>query len=178
MAKQRLLIIGLGWIGKHRLIRTSRRGGPKSSPAKSIVSCGRPWLIGTTLAKYRRSRFGFGRPAHGGRDLRAGPLPRAWRPWRNQGIHTLIEKPLGTSLDGIDVLGQLVERQGTVAAVAYVLRANPILSAAHEAIQSGRFGEPVQLVAVTGQHFPFYRPAYRGTYYRDRASGGGISKTP
>ena len=90
-----------------------------------------------------------------------------------EGIHSLIEKPLGTALDGVEVLQELVDRRGTVAAVAYVLRANPILSAAREAIQSGRFGKPVQLVAVNGQHFPFYRPAYRDTYYRDRASGGG-----
>jgi len=27
--------------------------------------------------------------------------------------------------------------------------------------------------ATTGQDFPFYRPAYRDTYYRDRATGGG-----
>jgi predicted dehydrogenase len=42
-----------------------------------------------------------------------------------------------------------------------------------DAIRSGRFGPPVQLVAVSGQHFPHYRPAYRTIYYRDRATGGG-----
>jgi predicted dehydrogenase len=31
----------------------------------------------------------------------------------------------------------------------------------------------VELVAVSGQHFPTYRPAYRGTYYADRSAGGG-----
>ena len=41
------------------------------------------------------------------------------------------------------------------------------------ALDSGRFGRPVQLVAVCGQHFPTYRPAYREIYYRDRATGGG-----
>ena len=40
-------------------------------------------------------------------------------------------------------------------------------------IRSGRFGEPVQIVATCGQHFPHYRPAYRDTYYRDRRTGGG-----
>ena len=38
------------------------------------------------------------------------------------GVHTLIEKPLGTALDGVGALQQLVDRQGTVAAVGYVLR--------------------------------------------------------
>jgi predicted dehydrogenase len=28
-------------------------------------------------------------------------------------------------------------------------------------------------VSVAGQHFPHYRPAYRDTYYKDRATGGG-----
>ena len=46
------------------------------------------------------------------------------------------------------------------------------LPAMRRAIQSGRFGRPVELVAVCGQHFPTYRPAYRTIYYRDRATGG------
>ena len=32
---------------------------------------------------------------------------------------------------------------------------------------------PLELVAVSGQNFPTYRPAYRETYYADRAAGGG-----
>jgi predicted dehydrogenase len=42
-----------------------------------------------------------------------------------------------------------------------------------EAIGDGRFGAPVELIVVCGQHFPTYRPAYREIYYRDRATGGG-----
>jgi predicted dehydrogenase len=42
-----------------------------------------------------------------------------------------------------------------------------------EAIRSGRFGAPLEVVAMCGQNFPFYRPAYRDTYYRDHATGGG-----
>src|SRR5690606_32808909 len=60
-----------------------------------------------------------------------------------------------------------------VAGVAYVYRAHPALEEMRQAIASGRFGRPVELVAVLGQHFPFYRPAYRTIYYRDRATGGG-----
>jgi len=89
------------------------------------------------------------------------------------GVHLLIEKPLSTSLDGIDSLAQMIERRGIVAVVAYVLRANPILRAMKQAIDSGRFGEPVQLISKSGQNFPTYRPAYREIYYTDRATGGG-----
>ncbi|MEO7297790.1 MAG: Gfo/Idh/MocA family oxidoreductase [Verrucomicrobiota bacterium] len=42
-----------------------------------------------------------------------------------------------------------------------------------EAIRSGRFGEPVQIVGTFGQNFPYYRPTYRDTYYKNRATGGG-----
>ncbi|NOX55609.1 MAG: Gfo/Idh/MocA family oxidoreductase [Planctomycetes bacterium] len=89
------------------------------------------------------------------------------------GTHVLIEKPLSTGLDGIDELRETVARRKVCVAVAYVLRHHPALRAMREAIRSGRFGRPVQVVVVTGQHFPKYRPAYREIYYRDRAMGGG-----
>ncbi|MCC7083561.1 MAG: Gfo/Idh/MocA family oxidoreductase [Pirellulales bacterium] len=88
-------------------------------------------------------------------------------------VHLLIEKPLSTSLDGIAELQQATTERNLVVAVAYVHRANPILTSMREALHSGRFGRPVQLISVTGQNFPFYRPAYRNTYYRDRSTGGG-----
>lgn len=89
------------------------------------------------------------------------------------GIHLLIEKPLSTSFDGIDSLQATLARNHLKAAVAYVLRHEPALRAMREAIGTGRFGKPVQLVAVCGQHFPTYRPAYREIYYADQATGGG-----
>jgi predicted dehydrogenase len=89
------------------------------------------------------------------------------------GVHTLIEKPLGVSLDGVDRLREVVRERGVTAAVAYVYRCHPLLAAMRRATQEGRFGRPVELIAVTGQHFPTYRPAYQGTYYPDRVTGGG-----
>jgi predicted dehydrogenase len=89
------------------------------------------------------------------------------------GAHVLIEKPLSTSLDGVDELIDAVQHAGVTASVAYVYRAHPALAAMRAAIESGRIGTPVELVAVSGQHFPLYRPAYRDIYYKDRATGGG-----
>ncbi len=88
-------------------------------------------------------------------------------------LHLLIEKPLAVSLAGIKQLQKKIDEQNLVAAVAYVYRANPALAAMKQALDSGRFGAPVQIVAVSGQHFPTFRPAYRDTYYRDHATGGG-----
>jgi predicted dehydrogenase len=90
-----------------------------------------------------------------------------------RGVHVLIEKPLSVSLDGVDALRALVEKKRVVAAVGYVLRAQPALAEMREAIAAGRFGRPLELVAVSGQNFPFYRPAYASTYYAHHASGGG-----
>lgn len=89
------------------------------------------------------------------------------------GIHFLMEKPVSTSMDGIDSLQCLVKSQGLVTAVGYDLRAHPSLLAMREAIAAGRFGQPVQVTATSGAHFPTARPAYRDIYYRDRATGGG-----
>lgn len=89
------------------------------------------------------------------------------------GLHLLLEKPLSTGFEGIDTLQEILRGKNLVAAVAYVYRANPVLRAMKEAIASGRFGRPVEVVATCGQNFPTYRPAYRDTYYRNRATGGG-----
>ena len=89
------------------------------------------------------------------------------------GLHMLIEKPLSTSLDDVDRLGQIIDERKLVAAVAYVHRAYPVLRAAKAALDSGRFGTPRQITVVGGQHFPTGRPAYRQIYYADREKGGG-----
>jgi predicted dehydrogenase len=89
------------------------------------------------------------------------------------GVHTLIEKPLSTTLDGTAELIELVAKAGRVTGVAYIHRSNPVLESMQQAIASGRFGRPVQVVSVSGQHFPTYRPAYRSIYYTSRATGGG-----
>jgi predicted dehydrogenase len=89
------------------------------------------------------------------------------------GIHTLCEKPLSVSLDGIAELSETVERQGVVLGIAYTWRHFPISVALKESLQSGRFGRPLNLVHVSGQNFPTYRPAYREIYYNDHKTGGG-----
>ena len=89
------------------------------------------------------------------------------------GANLLIEKPLSTSLNGIAELREEINRRTLIASVAYVYRAHPVLTKMREALLSGRFGPPLQIVATCGQNFPFFRPAYRETYYKDRATGGG-----
>jgi predicted dehydrogenase len=99
-------------------------------------------------------------------------VPQAVR-LAEQGAHLLIEKPLSTTLDGIDRLCETVERQRRVAAVAYVLRTHPLVQSVRDALIADRFGRPLQIVVNGGQHFPTYRPAYREIYYTRRETGGG-----
>jgi predicted dehydrogenase len=89
------------------------------------------------------------------------------------GIHLLLEKPVSTSLEGVAELEELIAEKATQVSVGYMMRSLPALAAMKAAIDSGRFGRPVELVVTAGQHFPFYRPAYREIYYADRAKGGG-----
>lgn len=173
--KQRLLVVGLGSIGERHLrcaLLTERA---------NVLAC----EISDTLRHAVAERHGVSETfADFEAALAARPtaavicvpahlhVPMATR-LVEAGVHILIEKPLSTSLQGIEELRRAVEKRKLVGAVAYVQRAQPVLTAARQAIQSERFGKPVQLVATAGQHFPFYRPAYRGTYYRNRATGGG-----
>jgi len=89
------------------------------------------------------------------------------------GLHVLIEKPLSTRIEGVERLAKAARDRAVTIAVAYVYRCFPALASIRDALRSGRFGEPVELVAVSGQNFPTYRPAYRHTYYVDQATGGG-----
>ena len=90
-----------------------------------------------------------------------------------RGLHLLIEKPLGTTLEGVADLQQLVEEKETQVSVGYMMRTFPALTEMKDAIDSDRFGRPVEVVVTAGQNFPFYRPDYREIYYADSAMGGG-----
>ncbi|MBX3436498.1 MAG: Gfo/Idh/MocA family oxidoreductase [Planctomycetaceae bacterium] len=90
-----------------------------------------------------------------------------------RGIALLIEKPLSVSLDGVDELVHVVREAGAPVSMAYVYRAHPALIDMKRALDQRRFGRPVEVVARSGQHFPFYRPAYRQIYYTRHETGGG-----
>lgn len=178
MASHRLLIIGVGSIGERHL-RTFLATG-RAEPAV----CEPNAQLRRTVAE----RYSVGR-TYDSLDAALADKPRAFdaavicapshwhvpmaRQLAEAGVNLLIEKPLSTSFEGIDELISLIERKKLIAAVAYTYRSHPALRSMKEAIDSGRFGKPVQLVSVWGQHFPKYRPAYRQTYYSRHETGGG-----
>lgn len=91
-----------------------------------------------------------------------------------QNLHLLIEKPLSLSRQGVHELANSISSHATRVAIGFVYRALPALQKMRSAVQSGRFGPIVQIQVQSGQHFPYYRPAYREIYYADPAQGGGL----
>jgi predicted dehydrogenase len=173
--RHRVLIVGVGSIGERHL-RCFLATGRAEAASVEVNDA-----LRTTVAERYAVEHAWG-------DLEAA---LAWRPdvaviatpaplhvpqarrLAGAGVHVLIEKPLSTCLDGVDQLAEAVRQRNITAGVAYVYRCHPLLAAMRQAIQENRFGRPVELVVVAGQHFPTYRPAYRNIYYTDRATGGG-----
>ncbi|MFQ5732051.1 MAG: Gfo/Idh/MocA family protein [Planctomycetaceae bacterium] len=175
MTRPRVLIIGVGSIGERHLRCFAQTGRAEMS------LCDVDDSLRTRIA----ARYSVGRAFPTLDAALADPpdaavicapahlhVPMAI-PLADAGVHLLIEKPLSIDLDDVDRLMEIVRERQLTAAVAYVTRMNPLLAEMRAAIASGRFGQPVQLIAVSGQHFPYYRPAYREIYYTDRATGGG-----
>lgn len=170
-----VLVIGVGSIGERHLrcFQTTGRA------ALSLVEVN-PALRQTIAERYAAPAFDSIDAALAAQkpDIAVICTPAPWhipqaRQLVDAGIHVLIEKPLSTTFEGIEELKQLVAARGVTAGLAYVYRCHPALAAMRQAIQSGRFGRPVELISLCGQHFPTYRPAYRSIYYTDRKTGGG-----
>lgn len=91
----------------------------------------------------------------------------------NLGVHLLIEKPLSLTVDGIEELVRIVEEKNLTVAVGYVHRAHPAVEAMKGALETGRFGRPLQIRTASGQAFATLRPAYRDVYFAKPELGGG-----
>jgi predicted dehydrogenase len=171
----RVLVIGAGSIGE-RHVRCMLGTG---RAAVGVVET-QPETRATVTERYALSESfaslddALKAPWHAAAIATPAPshIPIAAR-LANLGLHLLVEKPLSLSTQGVAELIATVARKGIVANVGYVNRAQPALAAMRREFLSGRFGRPLELVAVYGQPFPLYRPAYRQVYFADRARGGG-----
>jgi predicted dehydrogenase len=174
-SRPRLLVIGCGSIGE-RHARCFQR-----TERVEVVLCEINAELREAVAgryKLRESFADFESALASAPDLAVICTPahlhiRMAQQLASAGVPVLIEKPLSTNFDGVDHLLATCQEKNVPAAVAYVYRAFPALQQMRAAVHSGRFGRAVQLVVTAGQNFPFYRPAYRDIYYKDRATGGG-----
>ncbi len=178
MTRHRVLVVGVGSIGERHV-----RCFTATGRAELAICETNPDLRKTVAERYRcAASYGDWDSALADASRRpdlvliATPaqlhIPMATAAVR-AGLNILIEKPLSISREGADDLVRLIAEKCVHAAVAYTYRSHPVVRSMRDAIQSGRFGRPVQVVSVWGQHFPKYRPAYRQIYYTSRATGGG-----
>ena len=91
------------------------------------------------------------------------------------GVHLLIEKPLSTSLDGVEELIKVCQAKKRVLQVAYCLRFSPSLAALKALVERGDIGEVLKVEAEVGQYLPDWRPDqdYRKTVSAQASLGGG-----
>ena len=170
-----VLVVGCGSIGERHLRCFQRTGRAQ------VTACD----LNPDLRQRMNATYGVPAVADAGTAIRSGdfeaavictpahahvPLATAAL---DAGMHVLIEKPLSTSLAGVDGLIAARDRSGRHAAVAYVYHVFPFLAAARDFLARGELGPVLQVVSSSGQCFPQFRPAYREIYYRDRATGGG-----
>jgi predicted dehydrogenase len=92
------------------------------------------------------------------------------------GAHVFVEKPLGDSLAGLDVLRAEAESRARVVQVGYNLRFHPCLLLVKRLLDEGAVGRPLWLQAEVAQYLPDWRPSrdYRASYTGRRELGGGI----
>lgn len=175
MSRHRVVVIGVGSIGERHL----RCFGSTGRADVAFVETNEA-LAATIGQRYPQARRLASIDAAIAEKVAAAVVAtpaqlhiRMARQFVEADVPVLIEKPLAVTREGVDELKAAVTRRKTAVGVAYVYRAHPALGEMREAIASGRFGRPVQIVAVCGQHFPTYRPAYRQIYYTRHETGGG-----
>lgn len=175
-SRHRVLVVGAGSIG-HRHIRCFLATGrvavafiePSATLREEVARCNPAATPYATLDEALESQafdaavIATPAPLH---------VPQALQ-LLAQRVHLLIEKPLCLDWVSAAELYAMALETDVVVAVAYVYRANPVLSAMRSELLSGEHGRPLELIAVAGQHFPTFRPAFRDTYYRRRETGGG-----
>ena len=85
----------------------------------------------------------------------------------------MVEKPLSTSMEGIDEITQLVKKNNLFARVGYTRRNSHVSRALKSQIDNNKVGD-VKLVYInSSQEFPKYRPDYQTIYYAHPEMGGG-----
>lgn len=93
--------------------------------------------------------------------------------------HLFIEKPLGSSLDGIADLERLSTAQNLKIMVGYMMRFHPLLQKTNELINGNKIGKLLHVRSQWGEYLPDWHPweDYRDTYAAKRSMGGGPANT-
>jgi predicted dehydrogenase len=95
------------------------------------------------------------------------------------GCHVYLEKPAGTSAEGLDELADLADEKGLVVAMGTQNRFHDRLDDLRTALAAGEAGQILNVVANLGEHIADYHPGedYRQSYTARAELGGGILLT-
>jgi predicted dehydrogenase len=95
------------------------------------------------------------------------------------GAHVLVEKPLGSSLEGVPALLERAHQIDRVLAVAYNLRFHPGLQRIKALVEAEAIGKIVSARAEASEYLPDWHPweDYRQSYSGRRDLGGGAVLT-
>jgi len=172
----KLLVIGAGSIGQRHLRNTLQLGGvecavvePDQKQREAVAAaCSVPVFedLDEGIA-WRPQAAMVCTPSHAHLE----PSLRC----ASEGIHLFIEKPISHSMDGLDELKRLVEKNNLICLVGYNLRFHPGLQAVKRVLDEGRLGSLWFAEIEYGHYLPFWRPDqdYRKTYSAHRDMGGG-----
>ena len=175
MNKHRVVIVGVGSIGQRHL----RCFGNTGRAELSICE------VNEELRKKVAAEYGVSRTYDQWQAALADPhdaaviavpahlhIPIATG-MAEVGLHLLIEKPLSTSMAGIEQLQKTVAENSREVMVAYPFRSHPVSWDLKAALDQQRLGAARLITFLAGQHFPTARPAYRQVYCSRRETGGG-----
>lgn len=97
----------------------------------------------------------------------------------SRGIHTLIEKPLSHTPDGIDELQTAAVEKNVLVQVAYMLRYHPAFKKLKAIVEAKEYGKLQYYHTQWGDYLPDWHPweDYRETYAAKKDMGGGVGLT-
>lgn len=92
------------------------------------------------------------------------------------GAHVFVEKPLSTSLDGVEALARKAKAKGRIVQVGYNLRYHPAMKAMKRMVEAGHIGRVLSAHAEFGLYLAKWWPGrdYRQSYMASATLGGDL----
>ena len=172
---KKILIIGAGGIGKRHIkgyLETKRVLISVVEPNQDkLIKIQKEFLIDKTYMSIEQANLNQF-------DLAVICSPAnmhvdAMKTCAQNNLSFMVEKPLSTSMEGVDEIIQLVEKNNLFARVGYTRRNSHVSRALKDQIDNNKVGD-VKLVYInSSQEFPKYRPDYQTIYYAHPEMGGG-----
>ncbi len=175
----KILISGLGSIGRRHLANLESLGygdlafhrSGKSTVRESLPDYPSFADLDQALAEFKPDAVVVCGPSHMHMEVAMKSV--------ESGAHTFIEKPLGSSMEGIPELQRISANNKSKIMVGYMMRFHPLLIKTKQLIDQNKIGKLVHLRSQWGEYVPDWHPweDYRDSYAAHRSMGGGPANT-